>query len=69
MGRIRPRESSRDLQRMTLNVFSLSSVDYVIEFWGLISAWTGFCDTRAIPYASLADYLSFAATSGYHPTC
>ncbi|KAG1761863.1 hypothetical protein EDD22DRAFT_953660 [Suillus occidentalis] len=46
-----------------------TSVDYVIEFWGLISAWTGFCDTRAIPYASLADYLSYAATSGYHPTC
>ncbi|KIK45403.1 hypothetical protein CY34DRAFT_780520 [Suillus luteus UH-Slu-Lm8-n1] len=46
-----------------------TSTDYVIEFWGLISAWTGFCDTRAIPYASLADYLSYAATSGYHPTC
>ncbi|KAG2068335.1 hypothetical protein BDR04DRAFT_1079502 [Suillus decipiens] len=46
-----------------------TSVDYVIEFWGIISAWTGFCDTRAIPYENLANYLSYAATSGYHPTC
>ncbi|KAG1810207.1 uncharacterized protein HD556DRAFT_1302556 [Suillus plorans] len=46
-----------------------TSTDYVIEFWGIISAWTGFCDTRTIPYDNLADYLSFAATSGYHPTC
>ncbi|KAG2363989.1 hypothetical protein BDR07DRAFT_1355706 [Suillus spraguei] len=46
-----------------------TSVDYVIGFWGIISAWTGFCDTRAIPYENLANYLSYAATSGYHPTC
>ncbi|KAG1852560.1 hypothetical protein C8R48DRAFT_724149 [Suillus tomentosus] len=46
-----------------------TSTDYVIEFWGIISAWTGFCDTRAIPYDKLADYLSFAATSEDHPTC
>lgn len=46
-----------------------TSVDYVVEFWGIISAWTGFCDTLAIPYASLADYLTYAASSGYHPTC
>ncbi|KAG2745814.1 hypothetical protein P692DRAFT_20808651 [Suillus brevipes Sb2] len=46
-----------------------TSTDYVIEFWGIISAWTGLCDTRTIPYANLADYLSYAATSGYHPTC
>jgi len=46
-----------------------TSNEYVIDFWGMISAWTGFCDTRAIPYANLADYLSYAASSGYHPTC
>ncbi|KAG1834987.1 hypothetical protein DFJ58DRAFT_719306 [Suillus subalutaceus] len=46
-----------------------TAVDYVVDFWGVISAWTGFCDTRAIPYANLANYLSYAATSGYHPTC
>ncbi|KAG1811946.1 hypothetical protein EV424DRAFT_116269 [Suillus variegatus] len=46
-----------------------TSTDYVIEFWGIISAWTGFCDTRTIPYDKLADYLSFAATSGDHTTC
>lgn len=46
-----------------------TAVDYVVEFWGIISAWTGFCDTRAIPYANLANYLTYAATSGYHPTC
>jgi hypothetical protein len=54
---------------MTLNAFSFLSTDYVIEFWSIISAWTGLCDTRTIPYANLADYLSYAATSGYHPTC
>lgn len=46
-----------------------TSPHYVIEFWGLISAWTGFCETRAIPYESLANYLSYAATSGYRPVC
>ncbi|KAF8841851.1 hypothetical protein BDN67DRAFT_478599 [Paxillus ammoniavirescens] len=46
-----------------------TSDEYVIDFWGIISAWTGFCDTREIPYSSLADYLSYAAGSGYHPTC
>lgn len=46
-----------------------TSADYVVDFWGVISAWTGFCDTRAIPYTNLASYLSYAATSGYHPTC
>ncbi|KAH7881860.1 hypothetical protein F5I97DRAFT_471926 [Phlebopus sp. FC_14] len=46
-----------------------TSSEYVIDFWAIISAWTGFCDTREIPYANLADYLSYAAGSGYHPTC
>ncbi|EGN94900.1 hypothetical protein SERLA73DRAFT_187999 [Serpula lacrymans var. lacrymans S7.3] len=44
-----------------------TSTDYVSNFWGIISAWTGFCDTKEIPYDNLADYLSYAATSGYHP--
>ena len=39
------------------------------DFWGIISAWTGFCDTRAIPYDNLVNYLSYAASSSYHPTC
>ncbi|KIJ60936.1 hypothetical protein HYDPIDRAFT_116633 [Hydnomerulius pinastri MD-312] len=46
-----------------------TSPDYVIAFWAIISAWTGFCETREIPYSNLADYLSYAAGSGYHPTC
>ncbi|EGN97355.1 hypothetical protein SERLA73DRAFT_184032 [Serpula lacrymans var. lacrymans S7.3] len=46
-----------------------TSTDYVSNFWGIISAWTGFCDTMEIPYDNLADYLSYASSSGYHPTC
>ncbi|KAH7919557.1 hypothetical protein BV22DRAFT_1040770 [Leucogyrophana mollusca] len=46
-----------------------SSSEYVIYFWSLVSAWTGYCDTREIPYNNLADYLTYAATSNYHPTC
>ncbi|KAF9238689.1 hypothetical protein BU15DRAFT_75132 [Melanogaster broomeanus] len=46
-----------------------TSVQYVIDFWSIISAWTGFCATGDIPYSNLADYLSYAADSGYHPTC
>ncbi|KAG1731380.1 hypothetical protein EDB19DRAFT_1912504 [Suillus lakei] len=56
-------------QKTTNNGPYPTSVDYVIEFWAIISAWTGFCSTLAIPYSNLADYLSYAATSGYHPTC
>jgi hypothetical protein len=51
-----------------ISVLSLSN-EYVIDFWGVISAWTGFCDTRAIPYDNLVDYLSYAASSSYHSTC
>ncbi|KAG1731383.1 hypothetical protein EDB19DRAFT_1912506 [Suillus lakei] len=57
------------IQKSTMNGPYPTSVDYVIDFWAVISAWTGFCDTRAIPYSNLADYLSYAATSDYHPTC
>ncbi|EGN98977.1 hypothetical protein SERLA73DRAFT_181738 [Serpula lacrymans var. lacrymans S7.3] len=46
-----------------------TSTDYVSNFWSIISAWTGMCDTKEIPYENLADYLTYAATSGYHPTC
>ncbi|KAH7927215.1 hypothetical protein BV22DRAFT_1007506 [Leucogyrophana mollusca] len=46
-----------------------TSPDYVINFWSIISAWTGNCDTKEIAYDNLADYLTYAATSNYHPTC
>ncbi|KAH7919564.1 hypothetical protein BV22DRAFT_1183768 [Leucogyrophana mollusca] len=46
-----------------------TSPDYVISFWNIISAWTGNCATKEIPYANLADYLTYAASSNYHPTC
>ncbi|KAG8215323.1 hypothetical protein J3R82DRAFT_8915 [Butyriboletus roseoflavus] len=46
-----------------------TSPQYVIDFWAIISAWTGFCGTLEIPYSNLADYLSYAAGSNYHPTC
>ncbi|EDR08942.1 uncharacterized protein LACBIDRAFT_294094 [Laccaria bicolor S238N-H82] len=46
-----------------------TSPDYIVNFWGIISAWTGSCATKEIPYQNLADYLQFAASSGYHPTC
>ncbi|KAH7907375.1 hypothetical protein BJ138DRAFT_1014591 [Hygrophoropsis aurantiaca] len=46
-----------------------TSPDYVINFWSIISAWTGNCDTKEIAYENLADYLTYAATSDYHPTC
>lgn len=51
------------------DMISVSSNEYVIDFWSIICAWTGFLDTREIPYANLADYLSYAASSGYHPMC
>jgi len=38
------------------------SADYPIAQWAKISAWTGFCTTREIPYNNLADYYQFAAT-------
>ncbi|EIW76585.1 hypothetical protein CONPUDRAFT_129846 [Coniophora puteana RWD-64-598 SS2] len=46
-----------------------TSADYVENFWSIIAAWTGFCDTLEIPYNNLADYLSYAVYSNYHPTC
>ena len=49
-------------------MISALSDEYVIDFWVVISAWTGLCDTRAIPYDNLVDYLSYAASSGYHST-
>jgi len=46
-----------------------TSADYVENFWSIIAAWTGFCDTLEIPYNNFADYLSYAVYSNYHPTC
>ncbi|KII83659.1 hypothetical protein PLICRDRAFT_119190 [Plicaturopsis crispa FD-325 SS-3] len=46
-----------------------TSTAYVSNFWSIIAAWTGYCDTKEIPYSNLADYLNHAATSNYHPTC
>ena len=43
-----------------------TSSDYVENFWSIIAAWTGFCDTLEIPYDNLADYLSYAVYSNYH---
>ncbi|KAG2351780.1 hypothetical protein BDR07DRAFT_1441782 [Suillus spraguei] len=60
---------SKEIVRTKDNGPYPTSSHYVIEFWSLISGWTGFCETRAIPYDSLANYLSYAATSSYHPTC
>ncbi|EIW81947.1 hypothetical protein CONPUDRAFT_81586 [Coniophora puteana RWD-64-598 SS2] len=42
---------------------------YINQFWSLIAAWTGNCDTMAVSYSQLADYLQFSSTSDYHPTC
>lgn len=33
-------------------------VSYVTNLWATISAWTGFCDSRDIPYSNLADWVS-----------
>ncbi|EIW76583.1 hypothetical protein CONPUDRAFT_84567 [Coniophora puteana RWD-64-598 SS2] len=46
-----------------------TSTDYIENFWSIIAAWTGNCDTLEIPYDNLADYLSYAVYSGYHPKC
>lgn len=46
-----------------------TSTSYVQNFWSIISAWTGFCDTQEIPYDNLADYFQYAATGNYHPSC
>ncbi|EIW76805.1 hypothetical protein CONPUDRAFT_157963 [Coniophora puteana RWD-64-598 SS2] len=60
---------AQDPQRSGNNGPYPTSTDYVSNFWSIISAWTGLCDTQEIPYDNLADYLSYAASSGYHPTC
>jgi hypothetical protein len=36
-------------------------VDEVIAAWNKVAAWTGFCQTKAVPYANLADYLKFSS--------
>ncbi|KII90782.1 hypothetical protein PLICRDRAFT_158144 [Plicaturopsis crispa FD-325 SS-3] len=46
-----------------------TSSSYVSNFWSIIAAWTGYCDSKEIPYSNLADYFNYAATSNYHPTC
>ena len=30
--------------------------------WSLITGWTGFCGTNAVPYQNLADYVSTYST-------
>ncbi|PPQ76781.1 hypothetical protein CVT26_001953 [Gymnopilus dilepis] len=40
-----------------------TDASYVIDFWEKVSAWTGFCGTREVPYGNLADYLQFSSSS------
>jgi hypothetical protein len=37
------------------------SSSFVINSWANIAAWTGFCQTKAIPYRNLADYLLYSS--------
>lgn len=37
---------------------SARSASYVINIWTSLSAWTGFCATKEIPYNNLADWVS-----------
>jgi len=46
-----------------------TDASYVIGFWEKVSAWTGFCATREIPYKNLADYLQFSSTVKAATTC
>ncbi|KDR86157.1 hypothetical protein GALMADRAFT_404420 [Galerina marginata CBS 339.88] len=46
-----------------------TDVSYVTDFWTTISAWTGFCGTREIPYKNLADYLQFSSTVEVTKSC
>lgn len=46
-----------------------TDASYVIDFWTTVSAWTGFCSTREIPYKNLADYLQFSSTVKAATSC
>jgi hypothetical protein len=46
-----------------------TDASYVIDFWETVSAWTGFCATREIPYKNLADYLQFSSTVKAATSC
>ncbi|KAF8963177.1 hypothetical protein BDZ97DRAFT_1822163 [Flammula alnicola] len=46
-----------------------TDVSYVTDFWDTISAWTGFCGTREIPYQNLADYLQYSSTVKAATSC
>ncbi|EIW75749.1 hypothetical protein CONPUDRAFT_85403 [Coniophora puteana RWD-64-598 SS2] len=46
-----------------------TSSDYVTDFWTLVAAWTGNCDSLEVPYDNLADWLQYSSDSNYHPTC
>ncbi|KAF8963185.1 hypothetical protein BDZ97DRAFT_1822197 [Flammula alnicola] len=46
-----------------------TDASYVIDFWETISAWTGFCGTREIPYQNLADYLQYSSTVKAATSC
>jgi len=39
-----------------------TDASYIINFWSHVSAWTGFCNTRNIPYQNFADYLQYSST-------
>jgi hypothetical protein len=34
----------------------------VTGYWAKVAAWTGFCETRRIPYQNLADWYSYSST-------
>ncbi|KAF8063347.1 hypothetical protein FPV67DRAFT_238303 [Lyophyllum atratum] len=46
-----------------------TDASYVIDFWNTVSAWTGSCLTREIPYQNLADYLQYSSTVKAPTTC
>ncbi|GLB42926.1 hypothetical protein LshimejAT787_1203750 [Lyophyllum shimeji] len=46
-----------------------TDASYVIDFWNTVSAWTGFCSTRNIPYQNLADYLQYSSTVKAPTSC
>ena len=51
---------SSDVRHMLMGL--PCSASYVINTWAKLAAWTGFCETRDIPYGNLADWVS---TLGY----
>jgi len=46
-----------------------TDASYVVDFWETVSAWTGFCSTREVPYQNLADYLQYSSTVQAPTSC